>query len=132
MGLVSNTVWDVLEGIVRLAPGRCRRSLANRFRDPFEDLFEDRIPEWTLSDSRACARITEDKGRRGEALDDQELDSFLTEDKGRRGEALDDQELDSFLAAGALARGSAVVTRNTGEFRNTGLVTVETWTAGAR
>ena len=111
MGLVSNTVWDVLEGIVRLAPGRCRRSLANRFRDPFEDLFEDRIPEWTLSDSRACARITEDKGRRGEALDDQELDSFL--------------------AAGALARGSAVVTRNTGEFRNTGLVTVETWTAGA-
>ena len=112
LGLVSITVWEVLDGIGRLAPGKRRRSLANRFHDLLDELFEDRIVEWTLADARACARIMEDKRRRGEALDDHVLDAFL--------------------AAAAATRGLAVVTRNTGEFRNTGAETHDPWTAEPR
>ncbi len=70
LGLSSITVWEVLDGLGRLAPG-----------------------------------------------------------KRRRGEALDDHVPDAFLAASASTRGLAVVTRNTGEFRNTGVETVDPWTA---
>ena len=110
IGLVSITVWEVLDGIGRLAPGRRRRGLADRFHDLLGELFEDRIVEWTLADAQACARIMEDKRRRGEALDDHVPYAFL--------------------AAAAATRGLAVVTRNTGEFRNTGVETVDPWTAG--
>ena len=109
IGLASITVWEVLDGIGRLAPGKRRRGLAVRFHDLLDELFEDRIVEWTLADARACARIMEDKRRRGEALDDHVPDAFL--------------------AAAAATRGLAVVTRNTGEFRNTGVETVNPWTA---
>ena len=109
IGLASITVWEVLDGIGHLAPGRRRRGLADRFHDLLDELFEDRIVEWTLDDARACARIMEDKRRRGEALDDHVPDAFL--------------------AAAAATRGLAVVTRNTGEFRNTGVETVDPWTA---
>ncbi len=72
LGLASVTVWEVLDGIGRLAPG-----------------------------------------------------------KRRRGEALDDHVPDAFLAAAAAAtRGLAVVTRNTGEFCNTDVETVDPWAAG--
>ena len=111
IGLASITVWEVLDGIGRLAPGRRRRGLADRFQDFLDELFEDRIVEWTLADARACARIMEDKRRRGEALDDHVPDAFL--------------------AAAAATRGLAVVTRNTGEFRNTGVETVDPWAVGA-
>ena len=110
LGLASITVWEVLDGIGRLAPGRRRRGLADRFHDLLDELFEDRIVEWTLADARACARIMEDKRRRGEALDDHVPDAFL--------------------AAAAATRGLAVVTRNTDEFRNTGVETLDPWTAG--
>ncbi|MYB38928.1 MAG: type II toxin-antitoxin system VapC family toxin [Gammaproteobacteria bacterium] len=40
-------------------------------------LFEDRIVDWSLDDARACARITEDRRRRGEPLDDHLPDAFL-------------------------------------------------------
>ncbi len=110
IGLSSITVWEVLDGIGRLAPGKRRRGLANRFRDLLDELFEDRIVEWTLDDARACARIMEDKRRRGQALDDHVPDAFL--------------------AAAAATRGLAVVTRNTGEFRNTGVETVDPWGEG--
>ena len=109
IGLASITVREVLDGIGRLAPGKRRRGLADRFHDLLDELFEDRIVEWTLADARACARIMEDKRRRGEALDDHVPDAFL--------------------AAAAATRGLAVVTRNTGEFRNTGVETVDPWTA---
>ena len=109
IGLASIPVWEVLDGIGRLAPGKRRRGLADRFHDLLDELFEDRIVEWTLADARACARIMEDKRRRGEALDDHVPDAFL--------------------AAAAATRGLAVVTRNTGEFRNTGVETVDPWTA---
>ena len=107
LGLSSVTVWEVLDGIGRLAPGRRRRGLADRFHDLLDELFEDRIVEWTLADAQACARIMEDKRRRGEALDDHVPDAFL--------------------AAAAAARGLAIVTRNAGEFRNTGVHTVDPW-----
>ena len=110
LGLASITVWEILNGIGRVDPGRRRRGLAERFQDLVNELFEDRIVDWTLADARACARIMEDKRRRGEALDDHVPDAFL--------------------AAAAATRGLAIVTRNTSEFRNTGVETVNPWNAG--
>ena len=49
------------------------------------------------------------------------------EDKRRRGEPLDDHVPDAFLAAAAASRGLAVLTRNTGEFRNTGVDAIDPW-----
>ena len=112
IGLASITVWEILDGIGRLAPGRRRDSLAERFHDLLDELFEDRVLDWSLADARACARIMEERRRRGEPLDDHVPDAFL--------------------AAAATTRRLAVVTRNTGEFRNTGVETVDPWTAGPR
>lgn len=109
LGLASVTVWEILDGIGRLAHGRRRRDLANRFQDLLDELFEDRIVEWSLADAQACVRIMEEKRRRGEALDDHVPDAFL--------------------AATATTRGLTIVTRNTGEFRNTGVKTVDPWMA---
>ncbi len=110
IGLASVTVWELLDGIGRLAPGRRRDGLSVRFHDLLDELFEDRIVDWTLADARACAR--------------------LMKEKRRCGEPLDDHVPDAFLAAAAATRGLAVVTRNTGEFRNTGVRTVDPWSAG--
>ncbi|MYF07376.1 MAG: type II toxin-antitoxin system VapC family toxin [Rhodospirillaceae bacterium] len=112
IGLASISVWEVLDGIGRLEPGRRRRDLADRFRDLLDELFEDRIVEWTMADAQACAQIMEDKRRRGEPLDDHVPDAFI--------------------AASAATRGLAVVTRNAGEFRNTGVETVDPWVAAPR
>ena len=112
LGIASITVWEVLDGIGRLAPGKRRRGLADRFHDLLDELFEDRIVDWTQADAQACARIMEGKRRRGESLDDHVPDAFL--------------------AAAAATRGLAIVTRNTGEFRNTGIETVDPWTARPR
>ena len=109
LGLASVTVWEILDGIGRLAPGKRRRGLAERFHDLLDELFEDRIVAWTLADAPVCARIMEDKRRRGEALDDHVPDAFL---------------------AAAATRGLAVVTRNAREFRYTGVETVDPWAAG--
>lgn len=110
LGLASITVWEILDGIGRLARGRRRDNLSARFRDVLDELFEDRIVSWTLADARECARIMEERRRRGESLDGHVPDAFL--------------------AAAAATRGLAIVTRNTGEFRNTGIRTVDPWTAG--
>lgn len=112
IGLASVTVWEVLDGIGRLSPGRRRDDLATRFHDLLDELFEDRIIDWSLADARTCARIMEDRRRRGEPLDDHIPDAFL--------------------AAAAASRGLTVVTRNTGEFRNTGVATVDPWNARPR
>ena len=96
IGLASVTVWEILDGIGRLSPGRRRENLATRLHDLLDELFEDRIVDWSLADARACARIMEHKRRRGDPLDDHVPDAFL--------------------AAAAASRGLAVVTRDTGEF----------------
>ena len=112
LGLASITVWEILDGIGRLPPGHRRDSLTDRCHDLLDELFEDRIVERSVTDARACARIMEDKRRRGEPLDDHVADAFL--------------------AAAAASRGLAVLTRNTGEFRDTGVAAVDPWTAGPR
>ena len=112
IGLASITVWEILDGIGRLAPGRRRDSLADRFRDLLDELFEDRILDWSLADAEACARIMEEKRRHDESLDDHVPDAFL--------------------AAAAASRGLAIVTRNTGEFRNTGVEIVDPWAVEPR
>ena len=112
LGLACSTVWEILDGIGRVVPGRRRRGLTERFQDLVDELFEDRIVDWTLADARACAQIMEDKRRCGEPLDDHVPDAFL--------------------AAAAHSRGLAVVTRNTREFRNTGVDIVNPWTSGQR
>ena len=108
IGLASITVWDVLNGLGRLEPGRRRDDLAQRFEGLLDDLFEDRIFDWTLADARACARIVEGKRRQGEPLD-----GHLP---------------DAMLAATAACRGLGVVTRNTTDFRNTGVEAMNPWT----
>ena len=110
LGLSSITVWEILDGIGRLDPGRRRESLATRFHDLLDELFEDRVVDWSLADARECARIMEDKRRCGESLDDHVPDALL--------------------AAAAASRRLGVVTRNTGEFRNTGVEAVDPWTDG--
>ena len=54
------------------------------------------------------------------------------EDKHRRGEPLDAHVPDAFLAAAAAVRGLIIATRNRAQFRNTGVETVDPWTAGKR
>ena len=112
IGLASVTVWEILDGIGRLSAGRRREKLITQLHDLLDELFEDRIVDWSLADARACARIMEAKRRRGEPLDDHVPDAFL--------------------AAAAASCGLAVVTRNVGEFRNTGVTNVDPWTASPR
>lgn len=109
IGLSSVTTWEIFNGIGRLEPGRRRDDLAERFRRLLDELFEDRILDWTLADARVCAD--------------------LMEAKRRRGESLDDHLPDAFLAAAAARRRLSVVTRNAREFRNTGVETANPWTA---
>ena len=52
LGIASITVWEVLDGIGRFVPGRRRDNLADRFRDLLDDLFEDRIVDWSLADAQ--------------------------------------------------------------------------------
>ena len=112
LGIASITIWEVLDGLGRLASGRRRNALAERFRDLLDELFEDRVVSWTPADAQACARIMEEKRRRGESLDDHVTDAFLT--------------------ASAATRGLGVVTRNVREFRNTGIEVVDPWTDQSR
>ena len=107
IGLASITVWEILNGIGRLDPGRRRDNLVGRFQGLIDELFDGRIFDWTLADAQACARIMEEKRRHGEPLDDHLPDAFL--------------------AAAAACRGLAVVTRNAGEFRNTGIEVIDPW-----
>ncbi len=108
IGLAAITVWEILNGIGRLDPGRRREDLARRFQDILDDFFDDRVLDWTAADARMCARIMEDKRRRGESLD-----GHLP---------------DAMLAGTAVSRELAIVTRNAREFRNTGVEVVNPWT----
>ncbi len=107
--LASITVWEILDGIGRLDPGRRRDNLAERFQGVLEDFFEGRVLDWTVADAWACARVMEEKRRRGEPLDDHLPDAML--------------------AGTAVCHGLAVVTRNEREFRNTGVAVVDPWTS---
>ena len=54
------------------------------------------------------------------------------EDKRRLGEPRGDRVPDAFRAATTSSRGRAVVTRNTGEFRNSGVEAVSSRTVAPR
>lgn len=107
LGLASITIWEILHGIGRLTRGRRRAELEDRFRGVLADYFADRILSWSSDDAAACAR--------------------LMEDKRRRGEPLDDHLPDAMLAGLAVCRGLTVVTRNESDFRNTGAAIVNPW-----
>ena len=77
LGLSSITVWEILDGIGRLPAGQRPNSLAERFHALLDELFEDRVVNWSFTDARACARIMEDKRRREEPLDDHVPDALL-------------------------------------------------------
>ncbi|MCY3745848.1 MAG: PIN domain-containing protein [Acidobacteria bacterium] len=106
VGLAAISVWEVLNGIRKLRAGRRRSALDTRFRNVL-DSYRDRVLPWTEDDARVCARIMEEKRRRGESLDAQLPDAFL--------------------AAVAVRRGLTIVTRNTRDFENTGARTVNPW-----
>lgn len=101
------TVWEILNGIGRLGHAARRTDLARRFRDTLTLVLADNVLDWTEADAEACARIMEDKRRLGEPLD-----SHLP---------------DAMLAGTAASRGLALVTRNTRDFRNTGVAVINPW-----
>lgn len=105
------TVWEIHNGIGRLDDSARRDELERRFAGILNDLFEDRVLDWTARDARECARIMEVRRRRGEPLDDHLPDAML--------------------AGSAASRGLAVVTRNTGDFRDIGVVAVDPWRQSA-
>lgn len=107
VAVASVTVWEILNGIRRMDAGRRREHLDERFRAVLDDLFSERILDWTLADAEACARVMESKRRRGEPLDDHLPDAML--------------------AGTAVCRGLALVTRNERDFRGTGIEMVNPW-----
>lgn len=76
-----------------------------------DDPFEDRIVGWLLADSRACARIMEDRRRRNEPLNDGLPDAVL--------------------AASASHR-LALTESSTDEPRGSGVAIMDRWTVGPR
>ena len=101
------TVWEILNGIGRLDLTSRRDDLARRFRDLLTVVFQGGVLEWSLADAQACARIMEEKRRLREPLDSHVPDAML--------------------AGTAASRGLAIVTRNTRDFRNTGVAVVNPW-----
>lgn len=111
VGIATITIWEILNGIGRLSPGRRREQLATRFQGILDDVFAGRVLDWTVSDALACAVIMEVKRRLGEPLDHHLPDGML--------------------AGTARSRTLTVVTRNEKAFRNTGVKAVNPWTAVA-
>ena len=100
-------MWEIHNGIGRLDDLSRRDELERRFAGILNDLFEDRVLDWTGRDAQACAHIMEVRRRQGEPLDDHLPDAML--------------------AGSAATRGLALVTRNTRDFRDTGVRTVDPW-----
>ena len=111
IGISTVTIWEILNRIGRLKTGQRREELATRFRNILDDIFEDRVLDWTASDALECAVIMEIKRRMGESL----------------GHRLPD----GMLAGTASSRNLTIVTGNAKEFRNTGVKAVNPWTAAA-
>ena len=49
IGISSVTVWEILNGIRRLDPGRRRDDLGDRFQDMLDEIFDRRLFDWTRS-----------------------------------------------------------------------------------
>ncbi|MDE0001671.1 MAG: PIN domain-containing protein [Rhodospirillaceae bacterium] len=111
IGISTVTIWEILNRIGRLTTGQRREELAMRFRNIMDDVFEDRVLDWTASDALECAVIMEIKRRMGESLDHRLPDGML--------------------AGTASSRNLTIVTGNAKEFRNTGVKAINPWTAAA-
>lgn len=111
IGISTITTWEILNRIGRLKTGQRREELATRFRNILDDVFEDRVLDWTASDALECAVIMEIKRRMGESLDHRLPDGML--------------------AGTASSRNLTIVTGNAKEFRNTGVKAINPWTAAA-
>ena len=111
ISIATVTVWEILNGIGRLNPGRRREALAARFQNILDDVFEDRVLDWTAADALACAAIMEVKRRLGEPLD-----RHLP---------------DCMLAGTASSRQLTIVTGSEKRFRNTGVKAINPWTSAA-
>ena len=77
LGVASITVWEILNGLGRLEPGRRRHDLGERFRGILDEVFGGRVFDWTVDDARACANVMEERRRRGEPLDHYLPDAML-------------------------------------------------------
>ena len=53
IGLSSVTVWEILNGIGRLDHGQRRLDITERFQGMLDDVFEERIFDWTAADAQA-------------------------------------------------------------------------------
>ena len=111
IGISTVTIWEILNGIGRLTTEQRREELAMRFRSILEDVFEDRVLDWTASDALECAVILIIKRRIGESLDHRLPDGML--------------------AGAASSRNLTIVTGNEKEFRNTGVKAINPWTTAA-
>ena len=104
--LSSVTIWEILNGIGQLEPGRHRNDLTERFHSLLHGL-EDRVLGWRVADARVCADIMEARHRLGRPPD-----AHLP---------------DALLPATAVRRSLTIITRNTRDFENTGARTVNPW-----
>ena len=111
IGISTVTIWEILSGIGRLTAAQRREELAMRFRNMLEDVFEDRVIDWTASDALECAVIMIIRRRMGESLDHRLPDGMF--------------------AGAASSRNLTIVTGNEKEFRNTGVKAINPWTAAA-
>ena len=111
IGIATITVWEILNGIAGLSLEQRREELATRFQNILDDIFEDRVLDWTASDALECAVIMKIKRRMGESLDHRLLDGML--------------------AGTASSRNLTIVTGNEKAFRNTGVKAINPWAAAA-
>ena len=111
IGIATITVWEILNGIGGLSLAQRREELATRFQNILDDIFEDRVLDWTASDALECAVIMKIKRRMGESLDHRLPDGML--------------------AATASSRNLTIVTGNEKAFRNTGVKAINPWVAAA-
>lgn len=109
IGISVISSWEILNGIHRLPDGKKRDELNFQFNSLLEDVFEDRLLDWSREDAAVCAK--------------------LMERKRRLGEPLDNHIPDAMIAATAYRHGLRLITRNESEFRNTGIEVVNPWKA---
>ena len=108
IGIASVTAWEILNGLGKLPVSQRRDDLRQRFLHFLDDLTQGGLFDWTFADAQTCAKIMEDKRRRGEPLD-----GHLP---------------DAMIAATALNHKLTLMTRNEREFKNTGVPLVNPWT----
>ena len=107
IGLSVISVWDILNGISQLDLDKRRKILAERFYRMLDEMFVDRIFNWTLNHARICAQIMEVRRRSGKPLDNHRPNAMI--------------------ASTAKYLGLIVVTRNDKEFRSIGVKSVNPW-----